>query len=276
MQSPFLTFTCQIRASPCLRGDGRNIFGGLQLERRRFVRHLAARQLWAGPLELDANMKKVLLLILPVAFFQFGCSTFRDSGPAGTAKTSGRAVSLFDGKTFKGWEGDTNKTFRIQEGAIVGGTMSQRIPRNEFLCTTRNYTNFVLKLKFKLLGGPSANAGVQFRTKRIPNNHEVSGYQADMGDPGWWGCIYDESRRNKVLAKSNIDEVNKVLRRDDWNEYTIRCEGKHIVLTINGQQTVDYTEEDPKIEDFGVIAVQIHAGPPSEAWYKDITIHELP
>jgi hypothetical protein len=195
-----------------------------------------------------------------------------------TSFAAGRArnVSLFDGKTFKGWEGDTNKSFRVEKGAIVAGTMDAKIPRNEFLCTTRNYTNFVLRLKFKLLGGPQANAGVQFRTKRIPNNHEVSGYQADMGDPAWWGCIYDESRRNKVLAKSNIDEVNKVLKRDDWNEYTIRCEGKHIVLAINGKQTVDYTETDPTVEDYGVIAVQIHAGPPSEAWYKDITIQELP
>ena len=189
---------------------------------------------------------------------------------------SADAVKIFDGKSFKGWEGDTKKTFRIEQGAIVGGTMKEKIPRNEFLCTERNYTNFVLRLKFKLLGGPSANAGVQFRTKRIPNNHEVSGYQADMGDPGWWGCIYDESRRNRVLAKSNIEEVNKVLKRDDWNDYVIRCEGKHIVLAINGLKTVDYTETDPKVEDYGVIAVQIHAGPPSEAWYKDITIEELP
>jgi hypothetical protein len=186
------------------------------------------------------------------------------------------AVPLFDGKTFKGWEGDTNKAFRIEDGAIVGGTLKAKIPRNEFLCTTRNYTNFVLRLKFKLLGGPSANAGVQIRTKRIPNHHEVSGYQADMGDPSWWGCLYDESRRNRVLAKSNIEEVNKVLKRDDWNEYVIRCEGPRIVLAINGQQTVDYSETEPNIPDFGVIAVQIHSGPPSEAWYTDITIEELP
>jgi hypothetical protein len=187
-----------------------------------------------------------------------------------------KPVSIFDGKTFQGWEGDTNKTFRIQDGAIVGGSLKEKIPRNEFLCTTRLYTNFVLKLKFKLLGGPTANAGVQFRTKRIPNHHEVSGYQADMGDPKWWGCIYDESRRNKILAESNMDEVNKVLKREDWNEYVIRCEGKRVVLAINGVQTVDYTEPDARIPNFGVIAVQIHSGPPSEAWYKDITVEELP
>ena len=187
----------------------------------------------------------------------------------------GKVVPLFDGKTFKGWEGDTNKSFRIQEGAIVGGTLKEKIPRNEFLCTTRQYTNFVLRLKFKLVG-KGANAGVQIRTKRIPNHHEVSGYQADMGDPSWWGALYDESRRNRVLAKSNMDEVNKVLKREGWNDYEIRCEGKKIVLKINGVQSSEFEETDPKIEDYGVIAVQIHSGPPSEAWYKDITIEELP
>lgn len=205
-------------------------------------------------------MKLLLLILLSISL------------PASAAE---KPVSLFDGKTFRGWEGDTNKSFRIQEGAIVGGTLDAKIPRNEFLCTTRNYTNFVLRLKFKLLG-KGANAGVQFRTKRIPNHHEVSGYQADMGDPGWWGSLYDESRRNKMLAKADADAVNKVLKREDWNEYEIRAEGKRITLAINGLQTIDYTEPDPKIEDYGVIAVQIHSGPPSEAWYKDITIQELP
>ena len=193
-----------------------------------------------------------------------------------SAGAKGDSISIFDGRSFKGWEGDTKKTFRIEGGAIVGGNLKQAVPRNEFLCTERSYTNFVLKLKFKLLGGENANAGVQFRTKRIPNHHEVSGYQADMGDPGWWGCLYDESRRNKVLAKSKIEDVNRILKRDDWNEYTIRCEGKHIQLWVNGAQTVDYMEKDEKIEDFGIIAVQIHGGPPSEAWYKDISIQELP
>jgi hypothetical protein len=191
------------------------------------------------------------------------------------AADHGKTTALFDGKTFKGWEGDTNKTWRIEDGALVGGTMQKSIPRNEFIRTTRSYTNFVLTLKFKLLGGEKANGGVQIRTKPIPNNNEVSGYQADMGDPAWWGCLYDESRRNKVLAQSDMEKVNKVLKRGDWNDYKIRCEGKRIQLWINGVQTVDYTETDPAIEDHGIIAVQIHAGPPSEAWYKDFRIQEL-
>ena len=188
----------------------------------------------------------------------------------------GKAVALFDGKSFAGWDGDTKKSFRIQDGSIVGGSLSAAVPRNEFLCTTRDYTNFVLRVEFKLLGGPKANAGVQIRTKRIPNHHEVSGYQADMGDPSWWGCLYDESRRNKVLAKSDIEAVNKVLKREDWNQYEIRCEGKRIQITLNGLKTVDYTEADPAIPMSGIVAVQIHGGPPSEAWYRNIMIEELP
>ena len=192
------------------------------------------------------------------------------------AADAGKAVPLFDGKTFAGWVGDTNKTFRILDGCVVGGSLKAAVPRNEFLCTTRDYTNFVLRVEFKLLGGPKANAGVQIRTKRIPNHHEVSGYQADMGDPSWWGCLYDESRRNKVLAKSDTAAVNKVLKRDDWNQYVIRCEGRRIQLFLNDLKTVDYTEADDTIPLSGVIAVQIHGGPPSEAWYRNITIEELP
>jgi len=186
-----------------------------------------------------------------------------------------RKAKLFDGKSFEGWEGDVQKTFRIQDGAVVGGSLSAKVPRNEFLCTRRNYKNFVLRVKFKLLG-TGANAGVQFRSKRIPNHHEVTGYQADMGDPEWWGCLYDESRRKKVLAKADFAAVNKVLKRNDWNEYLIRCEGKRVQLSINGLQTVDYIEPEDSIEQDGVICLQIHGGSPSEAWYKDVSIEELP
>jgi hypothetical protein len=100
------------------------------------------------------------------------------------------------------------------------------------------------------------------------------GYQADLGD-GWWGCIYDESRRRKVLAGRPAEQRGKIVRQEDWNEYVIRCEGKRIQLWINGQQTADFTEPDDAIPRRGVIGLQIHGGPPSEAWYKEIRIKEL-
>src|SRR5262249_7851764 len=183
--------------------------------------------------------------------------------------------SLFDGKTLDGWEGDTKNTWRIEDGAIVGGSLDRVVPRNEFLCTTASYTDFELKVNFKLVGDrEKANAGVQFRTKRIPKHHEVSGYQADVGQ-GYWGALYDESRRNRVLDKPDKKVLDKLVKYDDWNEYTIRCEGPRIRLWLNGTLTVDYTEQDEKIPRTGIIGLQIHGGAKSKVFYKDITIEEL-
>ena len=165
--------------------------------------------------------------------------------------------------------------FRIEDGAIVGGTLDERIVRNEFLCTEREYGDFELRLKVKLLGDAgSANAGIQIRSRRIPDHHEMRGYQADMGQH-YWGALYDESRRRKVLAGPSKELVAKAVKLGQWNDYVIRCEGKRIRLWINGHNTVDYTEPDNGIEQVGLIGVQIHAGAPSEAWYKDITIEQL-
>ncbi|MBO0859105.1 MAG: DUF1080 domain-containing protein [Chloracidobacterium sp.] len=184
------------------------------------------------------------------------------------------AKLLFDGNSFRGWEGDL-RVFRIEDGSVVGGTLKANIARNEFLCTKDEYDDFELRLKFKLLGDPArANGGIQFRSQRIPNDHEVIGYQADMGQQ-YWGSLYDESRRRKTLAGPNLDELNKVLKREDWNDYLIRAEGRRVRLSINGFQTVDYTETDDTVKQRGRICLQIHGGPPSEAWYKDISIKIL-
>ena len=181
-------------------------------------------------------------------------------------------TALFDGETFAGWEGNLEH-FRIEDGAIVGGTLDARVPRNEFLATTERYGDFELRVTFKLLGD-NANAGIQFRTERIPDHHEVSGYQADMGQI-YWGCLYDESRRNTILAQADRELIKSIVRQNDWNEYVIRCEGPRVQLWLNGQQTVDYTEADDAIPRTGIIALQIHGGPPSEAHYKDIRIRKL-
>jgi len=216
---------------------------------------------------------KTILLLISLSIFGSGCAYKRNSESIPSIK----AVSIFDGKTFRGWEGDINKTWRIENGAIVGGSLTATVPHNEFICTERAFTNFILRVKFKLAGTNGfVNGGVQFRSKRVPNHFEVSGYQADLGDPAWWGCLYDESRRNKVLVKSNMDEVNKVLKRSDWNDYEIRCNGKQIQAWLNGQQTFDYTEKDDSIEMSGVIALQVHGGGQTEASYKNIFVQELP
>lgn len=180
--------------------------------------------------------------------------------------------SIFDGKTTTNWSGDTT-VFRIEKNSVVGGQLQKKIPHNYFLDHQKHFSDFDLRLQFKLVG-EKANAGIQIRSQRIPDHHEMIGYQADLGQR-YWGCLYDESRRRKVLAGPSQAELGKILKRNDWNDYRILCEGPRIQLWINGMQTVDYTEADPKIPLSGKIALQIHGGPPSEAWYRNVRIKEL-
>lgn len=183
-------------------------------------------------------------------------------------------VPLFNGKDLTGWEGDT-KLWSAENNEIVG--KSPGLKYNDFLASTERFDNFVLKFTFKLVNtSGEANSGMQYRSERVKGSHELSGYQADVGQ-GYWGCLYDESRRNKVLVMPPKDELEKVLKRDDWNEYVITCDGDHITQQLNGLTTVDYTEKEPadKIARTGVLALQIHQGGPMEIHAKDIKIKKL-
>ncbi len=192
------------------------------------------------------------------------------------AKAGTKPIQLFDGRTLDGWEGDRS-IFRVEDGEIVAGSLKEKIAHNWFLCTTQEYGDFELRIQVKLQG-EGDNAGVQFRTQKIPNHFEVSGYQADMGGQ-WWGKLYDESRRRRVLAGPETEaeqaQLKEVLKPGDWNEYVIRCEGPRIQMWLNGLKTVDYTEQEPGIDRAGIIAVQIHGGAPAEARYKNIELREL-
>lgn len=187
------------------------------------------------------------------------------------------AEPLFDGTTFTGWNGDTATTWRIEDGAIVAGDPKKAAPRNEFLATDRTFGDFELALEYRVECGDKCNAGVQFRTARIPNHHEVVGYQADIG-PGWDGSLYDESRRNRLLAKAADADVKAALAksRDGWNDYVIRCEGPRVRLSINGVQTVEYVETDATVPRDGVIALQIHGQMVGTVRYRNIRITKLP
>jgi hypothetical protein len=184
-------------------------------------------------------------------------------------------VSLFDGRSLEGWEGNTN-VWRVRDGLIVGGSMTGN-PRNEFLATTRHYTNFVLRLDYKLVGTEGfVNSGVQFRSMRVTNPpNEMSGYQADIG-AGFSGCLYDESRRNKVLVQAGEALIKQLEKPGDWNRYEIRCEASHIQLRLNGERTVDYTETDAAIAQTGLIGLQIHGGNKAEVSFRNIVIQDLP
>jgi hypothetical protein len=187
-------------------------------------------------------------------------------------KSDTTTTVIFDGKTLEGWDGDAS-VFRIEKESIIGGQLKDKIPHNFFLSSKEEYSDFELTLEFRLIG-EGTNAGVQLRSKRIPDHHEMIGYQADLGQ-NYWGALYDESRRNKILAAPKKEELDKVLKRDDWNRYRILCEGRHIQLWINDFKTVDYTEADAAIEQKGMIALQIHSGPPGEAHYRNIRIRRI-
>jgi hypothetical protein len=178
--------------------------------------------------------------------------------------------SLFNGKNLEGWEVDTANIWSVQEGMIVG--KSPGLKYNDFLRTKNSYRNFILKLSFLLVDG-QGNSGVQFRSKPVPNSHEVSGYQADIGQQ-YWGCLYDESRRKKVLVQASPEGLSK-LRRDGWNEYVITAINNHITLELNGVRTVDYTETESGIEQDGFLALQVHGGPPMEVHFEEIQIKVL-
>ena len=185
-------------------------------------------------------------------------------------------VPLFDGRTFEGWEGDIGSVWRIEDGALVAGSLEKKQEKNNFLATKKSYANFELTLKWKLQGTEGfVNGGVQFRTKRIPDHHEVSGYQADLGK-GYDGALYDESRRKKMLAQPAPEVLAKAQKPlGAWNDYRIRAEGNRIQIWLNGVQTVDYTETEPGIDLSGIIAVQIHGNATSIVHYKDLMIEEL-
>jgi hypothetical protein len=183
---------------------------------------------------------------------------------------------LFDGKTFNGWEGDTANTWKIRDGAIVGGSLTKTVPQNEFLATTATYGNFILRLKFRLLGNEGfINGGVQFHSKRVSDPaNEMTGYQADLGN-GYWGCLYDESRRNKVVAYADSAAVLKILKPNEWNDYEVRSENGRVRIFINGKQTIDYTEPDKSIPQTGLIALQVHGGGKVEIAYREIYLTKL-
>ena len=205
-------------------------------------------------------MCRITVAALIVAFTSCGvCAADKESG----------FVSIFNGKNLDGWEGNL-KIWKVSDGMIVGD--SPGIRHNDFLATKRAYQDFELRLEFRMKDG-KGNSGVQFRSRRIPKTTHVQGYQADLG-AGYWGCLYDEHRRRKVLVKAP-KSLAKVLKKDGWNSYVIRAVGNRITLSINGLKTVDYTEKDKAIANKGIIALQIHSGPAMQMEFRKLRIKEI-
>jgi hypothetical protein len=226
----------------------------------------------------EAKLQKALDLAqsgTPVAWGNYS------QGPLEIEETSG-AQALFDGESFDGWEirEGEEKWWRISDGTIEGGSLSENVPHNTFITWPQPFQNFELNLSLRLINGLGEgfkNSGVQVRSRRVPDHHEMMGYQVDAGT-GWWGRLYDESRRNAVIAEPADLEAVTAATHDwnEWNHYRILCEGPRIRSWINGVTAIDYNEADPKIPLDGLIGLQAHGGGKFVVQFKDISIRELP
>ncbi|MBU6401768.1 MAG: DUF1080 domain-containing protein, partial [Verrucomicrobia bacterium] len=200
-------------------------------------------------------------------------------------------ISLFNGQDLTGWDGDTNLWF-VQDGAIVGQTTPEHRTRGTYLfCPGVVMTNFELRASFRLLSG---NSGIQYRSRELPD-WQVAGYQADMDDANaYTGIIYevggraimaprgqklefDSAGHPKVLGSlGGKEELLAAIKSRDWNEYTIIANGDHIIQKINGRVMVDVVDHAAKRLRSGVIAFQLHPGPPMRVEFKNIRYKPLP
>jgi hypothetical protein len=183
---------------------------------------------------------------------------------------------LCNGRDLSEWVVVTPSVWSVKDGVIVGKT--DGLPYHEYLRTRRNYADFTLKLRMRLVGG-RGNSGVQFRSRPANDPHNVAGYQADAGvqarDPKvLWGALYCEAR-HKMLALPPQNFLSAV-DLGAWHDYAITAEGTRIVLEVDGVRTVEYVEQDPGADRNGFIALQVHGSKePMEVHFKDLRIKVL-
>jgi hypothetical protein len=209
------------------------------------------------------------------------------------AKVEEGFKSLFDGKSLDGWDGDP-KFWSVEDGAITGRTTKENPTKgNTFVIWAGNVGDFELRLSYKIVGG---NSGIQYRSARTrtagTNGWVVGGYQADFeaGDH-YSGILYEErgrgtlaERGQKVVidAKGKInvagsvgdaDKIQAGIKKEDWNDYVVTAKGNHLTHAINGMTTIDLVDEqESRAATSGILALQLHAGPPMVVQFKNIRL----
>ena len=159
----------------------------------------------------------------------------------------------------------------VRDNIIIGGDGINKVPENIYLLTEEEFEDFEFRCLFRLSGDPTTgmiNSGIQYRSTIQDEN--MVGYQADIGN-GFWGDIYDEHRRGKLVG-GDLSTLRHLLKEDGWNSYIVRCKGNRHELYINGVKTGEYIEEDSSIPTKGIIAVQLHSGGAAQLEVRDITI----
>ncbi len=218
-----------------------------------------------------------------------------------TTLASAEDKQLFNGKDLTGWEGDKN-FWSVEDSVITGASSAEKlVKQNTFLVWKGGEpSDFTLTLKYKMTPGDAkkfTNSGIQYRSKVIdPEKFIVGGYQADFeyGEK-WSGILYEEKGRGilakrgeqvlikqgeqpgkpklEVTGKTGDDkEIQAAINKDDWNDYKIVAKGNRVQHYINGKLTVDVTDETAEAPKSGVIALQMHQGPPMKVQFKDIIL----
>lgn len=197
-------------------------------------------------------------------------------------------VNLFDGKSLDGWVQRGGKaTYAVEDGAVVGTTVLGT--PNSFLCTPRDYSDFILELEFKV--DPRMNSGVQIRSQCFDEDKQldyqgkkikitagrVHGYQVEI-DPSkraWSGGIYDEGRRGWLNDLKDNPSAQQAFKQNEWNHYRVECRGASIKTWINGVSAADLTDD---LTPSGFIALQVHStkeAEPMQVRWRNIKLKEL-
>ena len=206
---------------------------------------------------------------------------------------------MFNGHDLTGWQGNP-KLWSVKDGTIIGVTGNDpdtKIGHNTFLVWTNgNVDDFELRLSYRIEKG---NSGIQYRSKVTEQGSFgpiVGGYQGDFeAGKTYSGILYEErgrgilaQRGQKVVLKEgkpqpevvgsvgDSEEIQAKIKHEEWNDYVIIAQGNHLQHFINGQQTVDVVDEqEAKAAKSGVLALQIHAGPPMVVQFKNVRIKAL-
>jgi len=197
-------------------------------------------------------------------------------------------VPMFNGQDLTGWEGVAG-WWEVRDGAIVAeSTPEKPCRRSHYLYWTGGEpADFEMRCLYRIAG--QANSGIQFRSKPRPN-WDTWGYQADIDTAGaYTGCLYqherglvaergqrvviDQAGRKTITAFATSAELLKAVKVDDWNEYRILAEGRRIALWINGVLMCEVEDHEEKYAlPRGLIALQMHQGPPMRVEFKNLRI----
>jgi hypothetical protein len=194
-------------------------------------------------------------------------------------------TSLFNGKNLDGWKVVNGRgEYRAENGCIVGH--GENLRRNTFLRTEKTYADFDFRfeMKFDNLRG---NSGVQFRSQQKPGDDgRVFGYQCEHDNKkkrAWTAGLYDEARRgwlvpdrdDKEAAAAFTERGRELFRWDDWNDIRIVCEGRRIRIWLNGEQTVDFTDDGEAFTPEGFFGLQVHSGKSCRVRWRHLRVKPL-